>query len=144
MLIFQIILDSRIAFRILENNKFLNLTRAKSTRCSDRINNMALMETSVEIERHARVSALIPAPQHVVLRLPDSEHDGPEGPKARLPSPEKRESSPAVGAAAEKPPATGKRPLRAALIVGVSLISRRGDLFRLAVLDGRQIRGVDR
>src|SRR5262249_21608049 len=110
MSIFQILLDSGVAFRILENNKFLNLARTKSTRCSDRIKNMALMETSVEIERQARVSALIPGPQHAVLRLPDRKQDGSESPKARARLPEAREPSPPVEPAAEKPAATGKRP----------------------------------
>jgi membrane fusion protein, multidrug efflux system len=90
---------------------------------------MALMETSVEIERQARVSALIPGPQHAMLRLPDSEHDGSESPKARLPSSEKREPSPPVEPAAEKPAATRKRPLRATLIVGASLISLAGAAY---------------
>ena len=92
---------------------------------------MALMEmeTSVEIERQARVSPLISGPQHALLRLLDDERDGSATPKARARLPEAREPSPPIEPAAEKLPATGKRPLRAALIVGASLISLAGATY---------------
>jgi membrane fusion protein (multidrug efflux system) len=90
---------------------------------------MALMETSVEIERPAGVSPLIPGPQHAVLRLLHDEHDGSATPKARARLPEAREPSPPVEPAAEKPTASGKRPLRATLIVGASLISLAGAAY---------------
>jgi membrane fusion protein (multidrug efflux system) len=85
---------------------------------------MALMGTSIEIERPVGVSALIP-----VLRFLDSEHDGSVTPKARARLPEAREPSPPVEPAGEQPTATRKRPLRAALIVGASLISLAGATY---------------
>jgi membrane fusion protein, multidrug efflux system len=84
---------------------------------------MTLMGTSVEIEQLVGASELVPGPQHTVLRLRHSKHDDSVTPKARARVPEQREPSPPVEPVAEKPTATRKRPLRAALIVGASLIS---------------------